>query len=276
MLNLDQSRIVVDLVRKKAGMLRGDHLKPLRLINSLIAAGEAQLPEQYLLPFTSGLRRIVESSRFDLAALPSAVGSLFNKNQLCGSQNLADLEGFRTRIHVEFGSATDKVVLLGDGAALAGLYQDPGAYRAAHWEAVLPDGTCANGDNPKSMRPPQEEWSEEIRFGQALWMKPKPALLIALFAGYVGDPTRSPSPPMWPHLGLAMLLWRDRVSVDQVLDVGSRLGQRDEIERGLAILAHIFPELSNWSALGTLNIPKWERKFAIPIAARRLMIGERD
>jgi hypothetical protein len=275
MLSADQSSIVEDLIRKHARILRKERHRTLRLVNSLISAREACIPEQFLLPFSSGLHRFIESAPFDQSALPSEVTMLFVRNQRCGIENLAALENFGSRIRREFGVVTEDSVLAGDGAALAGLYQDPGAFPASDWVALLKDGVCANGSKHKQLGPPAEEWSEKTKLGDALWRRPKPALLITLFAGQIGDPTISPTPPKWPHLGLALLIWKDRIGVDEVLKLGSALGQRNEVERGLAIAAHIFPELTRWADVKKMNIPRWESKLAVPLAARRLVFGER-
>jgi hypothetical protein len=83
-------------------------------------------------------------------------------------------------------------------------------------------------------------------------------------------------PPVWPHLGTALLLWKDSIGAEQIHSLGTQLGQVNEVERGLAIIAHIFPELQDWVRAQKLSIPMWERKYAVPIAARRIMIGGRD
>jgi hypothetical protein len=276
MLNLEQSRIAVDLIRKNARIMRRERIKILRHINSLLDAQEAQIPEQLLLPFSSNLRKAIEAIPFDMSSLPIAVASLFNKNQDLSLENLKALKSFCNRIQGEFGAETEDAVLSGDGAALAGLYHDSGAYLAVYWAAVLKDGTCANGERPKALGPPEMEWSEQIQFGNSFWRVPKPALLITLFAAHVGDPTTSPTPPMWPHLGLALLVWKDRIGLKEVLELGGKLAQREEVERGLAIAAHIFPELAKWVNLEELELPVWERKFAVPLAARKLVLGERE
>jgi hypothetical protein len=276
MLNSYQIRTIKKLISKKAKIIRGEKLAPLRLMNALVSAREAHVPEQYLLPFSSSLKRVLDGSRFDRAALPPIVGSLLNKNRLYGAKNLAALEQFAARIAAEFGAAPSEAVLAGEGAALIGLYSDPGAFPAGQWTALLKDGTYANGGRPFKMAPPAEGWSEEIRLGNALWRKPKPELLLTLFARHVGDPDAAPTPPMWPHLGTALMVWKDRIAVTGVLELGIRLGQKDEVERGLAIAAQIFPELEGWAEAERFSIPRWERKYAIPLAARRIIMGERD
>ena len=81
---------------------------------------------------------------------------------------------------------------------------------------------------------------------------------------------------MWTHLGLAILLHRDQINAMDVLKLGSELGERKDVDHGLAIAAHIFPELADWVKADTLDMPRWERKYAVPLAARRLIMGERE
>jgi hypothetical protein len=247
----------------------------LDLMNFLIWAREVQLPEQFLLPVSSNLRKTVQQSHFDRSALHAQVGSLFHKNQRCGAENLVALEDLGARIREEFGVETEDAVLAGDGAVLAGLYHDPDAFTAANWAALLKDGTYTNGSKPRSFGAPVEDWSEKVEFGGMRWRKPKPALLISLLSAHVGDPAAPPTPFMWPHLGLALLVWKDRVTVGEICKVGEKLGRPEEVARGLLVAAQIFTELVEWLEGEKLGIPAWERKFAMPLAARRLMIGER-
>jgi hypothetical protein len=256
MINAEQGEIIVDLVRKHARMVRAEGVKPLRMINALVSAQEAMVPEQFLLPFGSGLRRTIHSVAFDEAALPPFVGALFNKIRRCGDENLAELESFSATMPHD-------AVLAGDAAALIALYQDPGAFRAGRLKAV------EVGDRV-------EECSEKVQVGRSRSRKPKPVLLIAILAGHLGDPAIAPTPAVWPHLGLALLLWKDKVGVAEVLEHARALNQKSEAERGLAIIAQIFPDLEKWVQTDKLDIPRWERKFAIPIAARRIVSGERD
>ncbi len=118
-----QGEIIVELVRKHGKMLRGESFKTLRHINALVRAREANVPENFLLPFS---------------------------------------------------------------AALSGLYEDPGAFPGSHWAALLRDGTYASDRSRRMLGLPADDWSEKIRFGNASWRKPKPALLITLLAAYVG------------------------------------------------------------------------------------------
>lgn len=276
MIDKTQGELVVRLVRKKARVLRGEKIRPLRLMNSLILAGEALVPDHYLLPFASSLSRVIEDTHFDQESLPHAVGSLLNKNLRCEKENLEALEKFALRIENEFQAGSQEAVLSGSAAALAGLYGNAGAFPVIECSALLRDGRYANGSHPKEMGAPADEWSEIVRIGKTQWRRPKPAFMIALFARHVGDARTSPSLPVWPHLGAALLVYRDRVGVEDILHLGEKLGQSAAVERGLAISACMFPELETWVKPEKLSIPKWERKYALPIAARRIMIGGRD
>jgi hypothetical protein len=276
MLNGEQSEIVVDIIRKTARMMMTD--RPTRIlhrINTLIDAQEALVPECFLLPLSSCLKKAIEKSTFDSSLLPVSVLSLFNKNCQFHEDNLAALQKLGVRVRKEFRTQPEDLVIGDDGAVLSGLYDDLGTYRVGHWAAFLQDGTCVNGDKPRQVMRFAEEWSERVQLGNSEWRKPKPALMIALLANDVGDPRTNPEPPVWHHLGLAVLLWKDKVKADQVLEISSQLSQKQNVERGLAIAAHILPETSHWLKFAKLDIPKWELKFAIPIAARKLVIGDR-
>ena len=137
---------------------------------------------------------------------------------------------------------------------------------------------CPNGwrDKRKELRAPQKDWSEKIQFGTVSWRKPKPPLLIALFAKQIGDPKTPPTPPVWNHLGLAILCWKHQIKLSEVVELGSKLGQKEQVARGLAIVAHIFPEIADWVQIEKLSLPKWEKKYAISLAARKLTQGIRD
>ncbi len=276
MLNTEQETIAVGLIRKKAKILRGEEQKALRLVNSLVWAHESQIPEDFLLTFNSALSVVIHMSRFDPASLPPVVGALANKNKRCRTSNLIALDLFGARIENEYSVATEETVLSGNGAALSVLYNDPGAFPATEFAALLDNGTYVNGRKRKKMKPLSEEWSERIQIGNNYWRKPKPELLVALLAQHIGDPGTNPALPMWPHLGTALLLWRDKISLETVVDLGKQLTVRAEVERGLAIAAYIFPELTRWIETIKLKIPRWEKKYAIPLAAKRIVQGGRN
>ena len=72
--------------------------------------------------------------------------------------------------------------------------------------------------------------------------------LAVTLAGRVGNPRVSPVPPLWPLLALLLLAWPDRLSAERVMERAASLGMENEVERGLAIVAYLFPELQEWTA----------------------------
>src|SRR5437016_8978562 len=94
--------------------------------------------------------------------------------------------------------------------------------------------------------------------------------LAATLAGRVGNPRISPAPPLWPLLALLLLGWRDSLSAERVMERAAWLGMETEVERGLAIVAYLFPELQEWAADVPFRMPLWERTLAVPLAARKL------
>jgi hypothetical protein len=276
MFRTEKNKIAIDMVRKSAAILRAEPPPILRLLNLLIFAEETQVAEHFLLTFASGLRKVIDKVHFDWSTLPSEIGALLNKNPRCSAANLASLEKFAKQLPSRYDAHAEEAVLVGNGAVLAGLYEDMGAFLASGWEALLSNGICINDAKPKKFNPPLEDWSERIQIGNCWWRKPKPMLLTALLARHVGDPATSPASPVWSHLGIALLVWQNCFTSAEILDIGNKLGCPAEIERGLAIAGQIFPEIERWVNPEKLHIPGWERKLALPIAIGRLMMGEKD
>jgi hypothetical protein len=275
MLNTRQGEIIVGLVRRHAQALRHEGVSARRLVSNLMQAEEAMVPERYLMPVGSCLQGIVKNANIEESALPLFVRYLFNETKRYGAENIGALNNFGKSIFDRYGALTKDAVLAGDVAALATLYENPGAFPAGDFEALLKSGTCANGEQPKIMKPPADEWSTKVWMGATEWRKPKPALTIALFARHVGDPTTPPAPPVWPHLGLALLIWKDQISIKEVIGISEKLGRRDEVECGIVIAACIFPEIREWVDQGELRLKKWER-VAARIAARRIVLANYD
>src|SRR5262245_48646138 len=96
--------------------------------------------------------------------------------------------------------------------------------------------------------------------------------LAVTLAARVGNPRVSPVPPLWPLLALLLLAWRDILAAERVLVRAATLGMEDEVHRGLAVIAYLFPELEKWLAAVQLRIPTWEKNLAVPLAARKLVL----
>jgi hypothetical protein len=95
--------------------------------------------------------------------------------------------------------------------------------------------------------------------------------MVVRLAQRVGDPRVSPVPPVWPVLSLLLLGWRDTVSTERLMKRAVELGTEREVVRGLAIVAHLFPELRDWLGSVPSKMPPWERAFAVPLVARKLV-----
>src|SRR5207245_5077696 len=72
--------------------------------------------------------------------------------------------------------------------------------------------------------------------------------LAVTLAGRVGNPRVSPLPPLWPLLALLLLAWPDRLSAERLMERAASLGIENEVERGLAVVGYLFPELQEWTA----------------------------
>jgi hypothetical protein len=94
--------------------------------------------------------------------------------------------------------------------------------------------------------------------------------LGAALAAKLGDARVSPNPPIWPLLAILILGWRESLSAADIA-LGRSESAREEVDRGLAIVVHLFPELAGWLAEIQLALPRWETTLAVPLAARRLL-----
>jgi serine/threonine protein phosphatase PrpC len=95
--------------------------------------------------------------------------------------------------------------------------------------------------------------------------------LAVTLAARVGNPHVSPIPPLWPLLGVLLLGWRHAIPAKRVMQTAAEYRNREHVERGLAIVAYLFPELEGWLADVQLKIPHWEKAIAVPLAARKLI-----
>src|SRR5262249_47537350 len=82
---------------------------------------------------------------------------------------------------------------------------------------------------------------------------------VVILASRVGDPRIAPKPPLWPLLAMLLFEWRREISASDVFARAAALGLTEEVQRGLAIVTHLFPELEGWLDDVELEIPLWER-----------------
>ena len=120
MLNGEQREIVIHLIRRNARILRREPCDVMQMLRLLCWGVAKEVPERFLMPFTASLHSVIGDARLDESVLPLSIRTLFRDISRCGA-------GIRTK----YGAATKDAVLAGDVAALAALYQDPGAFPAA-------------------------------------------------------------------------------------------------------------------------------------------------
>ena len=98
--------------------------------------------------------------------------------------------------------------------------------------------------------------------------------VIVRLASRIGDPRIAPVPPLWPLLAMVLFEWRHDISASGVLALANMMGFQEEVERGLAVVTYLFPELQRWMTR-TPGIPFWETALAVPLSARKLVLLEK-
>ncbi len=179
-------------------------------------------------------------------------------------------------------------VLLGDGATLLGLYGCMGAFPGSLWIAGIARDTI-NGEPsatfesltaaPTEIRVAPcgaltellDDCTEAIEIDGQSWLIPTGELLIALLAARVGDPESTPLPPVWVHLALAMARFGDTIDHDTVHSITHHLGLNERAQRGFAVGHQLVPSILESPLVGSAQLPFWERRLAVPLAAKRLL-----
>ena len=100
--------------------------------------------------------------------------------------------------------------------------------------------------------------------------------VIVRLASRIGDPRIAPVPPLWPLLALVLFEWRHDISAYAVLEHARAMGFEEEVERGLAVVTYLFPELQDWMTGVPVGIPLWESALAVPLSARKLVLLEKS
>ena len=100
--------------------------------------------------------------------------------------------------------------------------------------------------------------------------------VIVRLASRIGDPRIAPVPPLWPLLAMVLFEWRHDISASGVLALAKMMGFQEEVERGLAVVTYLFPELQDWMTGVPVGIPLWESALAVPLSARKLVLLEKS
>jgi hypothetical protein len=258
---------------------RGDIEARARLSLVARAALEADVPPSMLLPVGAIARGIASEGFFQ--ALPPEIAdraAVVRANEECLDQLGRRLEAVN--------HPTDQAVLLGDAGLLVLLYDDLAAFplrlpilgvRGPRESRGLIEAHLHHQGGRATIGPlgmladPVRRTAPTRNLGGHTWTLPSRELIVALLTSRVGDPLAHPDPALWHHLALAFGLWRGELDCERILTYAMRVGLCSPLRRGVALLAHLFPQLEIPAALRGAKPALLERALAVPLAARKLV-----
>ena len=261
-------------VRAAVALRRGDTAAAAQLPQWAATALEARVPAQLLAPIVGQPR---PRPGRPVAAEPAQRDRVAAANAAVLEQLVVELDGDRR--------PPGAACLLGDAALLALLYDDLGAFslrlplagrRSADDGRGLVDLHLRQSGGAPATAPLGvlgDAFRGSIRWVHAdyTWRLPSRELLLALLVARLGDPAAPAGPTLWHHLSLAAGAWRDTLDHQRLVDFGNRLGIRAPLDRGLAILGELFPELGAPFEAARRALSIVERSIGVPLAARRLV-----
>ncbi|MCP4901674.1 MAG: hypothetical protein GY906_32320 [bacterium] len=287
MMQTQADRTVLRAVELMADGLRGDRSASDALVGAIQDCIDAGAPDFFV---TSGLSIVHEfvclrkCSSPDECLLPGPA-ELREKTREANHRRLSYLREHVTASGILNGRPP---VLLGDGATLLGLYSCMGAFPGSLWIAGIARDTL-NGEPSATLESltaaPAEirvapcgaltelldDCTQEITLDGQSWLVPTGELLIALLAARVGDPESTPLPPVWVHLALAMARFGDTIDHGLVHGITHHLGLDERAQRGFAVGHQLIPSILESPFVDSAQLPFWERKLAVPLAAKRLL-----
>jgi hypothetical protein len=291
-MRFDRISALLELVRWQGRGLRHDYSAGRGLLDICYTAAEVGVPVEFV---SSGLC-VLEVAAARIGASMASVVADFS--EVVAYQREADRAN-RDQLHragretTARGGIPRDAVLLGDPAVLLGLYGTLKAYHARTWVVGLAQGSGA-GDRsiaeevatavPSEMlfaaqgalRGLLRTATQSVTVHDEAWRIPGLELLIVQLAARVGEPEASPESPWWAHLAAVLKGNRHDVSIRSVLRLADDIGVRSRVDRGLAIVSIVFPEIARLVPPESLEIPAWE-KVALRVAANRLVhvaVGE--
>jgi hypothetical protein len=278
-----QLRTSLDYARGIAAALRGDDEAVAGLLEGAQACRDARVPDEF-----SGVGLVVWR-RFVAGAAPAVRPDLqyiLDRHVAIERANREALEAIGQLVDANGTHEGPPPALIGDDSVLLGLYGTLAAFRAVEWVVLVrPTANGADRRNgaalelPFTLRVgpsqrlevPLRRWSTGVSAAGRTWRVPTGELFAVLLAARVGDPAALPSPPHWFHLAVMLMAWRGSLKVQTVLTLADRLDLGARVQRGLAMVASLFPELKAGLDVASFEIPLWERLLAVPVAARRVV-----
>jgi hypothetical protein len=277
-----QLRTSLDYARGIAAALRGDEEAVAGLLEGAQACRDARVPDEF-----SGVGLVVWR-KLVTGPAPTVRPDLqyiLDRHVAIERANREALEAIGQLVDANGTHEGPPPALIGDDSVLLGLYGTLAAFRAAEWVVLV--RPAANGDRqagaalelPFTLRVgpsqrlevPLRRWSTGVSAVGRTWRVPTGELFAVLLAARVGDPAALPSPPHWFHLAVTLMAWRDSLNVQTVLTLADRLDVGARVQRGLAMVASLFPEVKAGLDVASFEIPLWERLLAVPVAARRVV-----
>lgn len=281
----DQSRAVVELARALARTIER-HDSHLALIEGCQRCVRAEAPDDFVrvaVAVVASHLGAVEVRQY----LPGKLGELLETCTAVVDGNIAAVEKLRGALHNRVGEGAEAPVLLGDGAALLGLYGTLSAFRATVLEAAATKrvGLEILGQLAPVLRSAPDEVAtafvpglvtalpgalRPIRAGEMVWQVPTGELLALLLAARLGDPEAAPLPLQWFHLAVQLLTLRD-LDPGRLVMAAEALGVGGATCRGLATMTRIIPELTVQVPLAQLDLSRWETLLAMPVPSRKVV-----
>ena len=288
----ERTQSVVHLARLIAGAIKRGETVADRLAGACLRCMDGGAPEEFTVLGLSIWRMLMPPRGLISPGLRPDLSALLDRHRVIEDANR------RTFVEVArfLGGAAKggpMPVLLGDAAVLLSFYGTLDAFEASLW-VVAVEGTGRRlmrsgtvevvSASPFDLRvcsaglleEPLKRFSRVEEAGGVEWCVPTDELLLVLMAARLGDSRAALLPPMWFHLAVAMLGWRDRVDFDEILELAEDLELVACVHRGLAITAAVFPEIDILVSPRKLDIPRWERLLALPLAARRVVRESMD
>jgi hypothetical protein len=291
-MRFDRMSALLELVRWQGRGLRHDYSAGRGLLDICYTAAEVGVPVEFI---SSGLC-VLEAAANRIGASMASVVADFSEvvayQRAAEDANRDELERAGQEVAAR-GCVPRDTVLLGDPAVLIGLYGTLRAYHAKTWVVGLPQGAGAGERSiieeavtavPSEMRFGSQGTSQgllrrasrNVTVDGETWLIPGLELLTVQLAGRVGEPEANPESPSWAQLAAVLKGNKDDVAIDGVLQLAHEVGLRSRVDRGLAIVSIVFPELVRLIPPQNLEIPAWE-KIALRVAANRLVhaaVGE--
>ena len=288
-MNSEQTQSVVHLARLLGGAIRRGEAVADRLLEACLRCRDASAPDHFTSVGLDMWHMLAAPESVVIGELRLDLRSLLERRVAIGRTNVKALtEVARSLGSSGNGEGRRRPVLLGDAAVLLSLYASLASFEASLWvvalqglgQTLMRSGTVeVVAAVPFDLRvsaagrlaEPLKYYSRIEEAGGIEWLVPTEELMAVLLAARVGDPEAVPAPPMWFHLAVAILGWKEHLDFDEILELADDLELGGRVHRGLAITSSVFPEIAGLVPSHKLQIPLWERILVLPLAARRVV-----